>query len=159
MSEVNQDYSDFVAALNGNHVEFVIVGAFALAFLGYPRATGDIDFWIRPTDSNAEALLRALKDFGFESLDITKDDVLSGKVIQMGYPPVRIDLLTQLDGVTAEEIWNKRREGPFGEHAVFYLDKDTFVKNKRAAARSKDKVDLELFDKPPKNKKTKRGAR
>lgn len=155
MSEVNEDFSDFAAALKGNRVEFVIVGAFALAFLGYPRATGDIDFWIRPTDSNAEAVLRALKDFGFESLGITKDDILSGKVIQLGYPPVRIDLLTKLDGVTAEEIWDNRQEGPFGEHAVFYLDKETFLKNKRAAARSKDLVDIELFE-PPKPKRGKK---
>ncbi|MBI5883870.1 MAG: hypothetical protein HZB91_12295 [Elusimicrobia bacterium] len=155
MSEVNPDFSDFVVALNRNHVEFVIVGAFSLAFLGYPRATGDIDFWLRPTASNAEAVLRALEDFGFKSLGVTKDDILSGKVIQLGYPPVRIDLLTQLDGVTAEEIWDKRQKGPFGEHAVFYLDKGTFLKNKRAAGRSKDLVDLELFDKPPKPKRSK----
>ncbi len=152
MSDVNPDFSDFVAALNRNRVEFVIVGAFALAFLGYPRATGDIDFWIRPTDSNAQALLRALEDFGFKSLGITKDDVLSGKVIQMGLPPVRIDLLTTLDGVTAEEIWANRQEGPFGEHAVTYLDKETFIRNKRAAGRTKDLVDVELFSEPPKPK-------
>lgn len=153
MSEVSPDFSDFVAALNRNHVEFVIVGAFSLAFLGYPRATGDIDFWIRPTAANAQAVLRALADFGFKSLGISKDDILSGKIIQLGYPPVRIDLLTILDGVTAEEIWAKRQEGPFGDHAVFYLDKGTFLKNKRAAGRSKDLVDLELFDKPPKPKR------
>ena len=158
MSEVNSDFSDFVAALNRNHVEFVIVGAFSLAFLGYPRATGDIDIWIRPTPSNAEAVLRALKDFGFKSIGITKDDLLSGKIIQLGYPPVRIDLLTILDGVTAEEIWAKRQEGPFGDHAVFYLDKATFLKNKRAGGRSKDLVDLELFDKPPKPKGRRRGT-
>lgn len=148
MKDVNEDFSDFVLALNRNRVEFVIVGAFSLAFLGYPRATGDIDFWIRPTPSNADAVLRALKDFGFESLAITRDDILSGKIIQMGYPPVRIDILTVLDGVTAEEIWAHRQEGPFGGHAAFYLDKETFLKNKRAAARSKDIVDIELFDKP-----------
>ncbi|OGR89783.1 MAG: hypothetical protein A3J74_09700, partial [Elusimicrobia bacterium RIFCSPHIGHO2_02_FULL_57_9] len=150
MSDVNSDFSDFIAALNRNHVEFVIVGAFALAFLGYPRATGDIDFWIRSTASNVEAVLRAFADFGFKSLGITKDDILSGKVIQMGYPPVRIDLLTKLDGVTGEEIWANRQEGPFGEHAVYYLDKGTFIKNKRAAGRSKDLVDAELFDEPSK---------
>ena len=153
MSDVNKDFSDFVAALKQNQVEFVIVGAFSLAFHGYPRATGDIDFWIRPTASNADAVLRALKDFGFESLAVTQADILSGKVIQMGYPPARIDLLTQLDGVTAEEIWSNRQEGPFGEHAVFYLGKETFLKNKRAAGRPKDIVDVKLFDKPPKPKR------
>ncbi len=158
MSDVNEDFSDFVAALKRNDVEFVIVGAFALAFLGFPRATGDIDFWIRPTEGNAEAVLRALKDFGFESLGITKEDILSGKVIQMGYPPVRIDLLTSLSGVTSKEIWDKRQEGPFGKHVVFYLDRDTFLKNKRATDRSKDKIDVELFEKPAKPR-AKRGQR
>lgn len=157
MSDVNPDFSDFVAALNRNHVEFVIVGAFSLAFLGYPRATGDIDFWIRPIVSNAQAVLRALDDFGFKSLGITQDDILSGKIIQLGFPPVRIDLLTQLDGVTGEEIWADRQKGPFGDHAVFYLGKDTFLKNKRAAGRSKDLIDLELFDKRPKPKDKRRG--
>lgn len=156
MSDVNEDYLEFVAALKRNDVEFVIVGAFALSFLGFPRATGDIDFWIRPTESNAEAVLRALKDFGFESLGITKEDILSGKVIQMGYPPVRIDLLTSLSGVVAEEIWNNRKEGPFGKHVVFYLDKETFLKNKRATDRPKDKLDVDLFEKPAKPKKGKK---
>lgn len=156
MSDVNEDFLDFVAALKRNDVEFVIVGAFALAFLGFPRATGDIDFWIKPTEGNAEAVLRALKDFGFDSLKITKEDILSGKIIQMGYPPVRIDLLTSLSGVTSEEIWNSRQEGPFGKYVVFYLGKDTYLKNKRAANRSKDKVDIELFEKPAHRKKGKK---
>ncbi len=153
MSEVNETFSDFVVALKRNDVEFVIVGAFALAYLGFPRSTGDIDFWIRPTEGNAEAVIRALKDFGFESLGMTKEDILSGKIIQIGYPPVRIDLLTSLSGVTSEEVWNNRQEGPFGKHVVFYLDRDTFLKNKRATDRSKDKADVELFEKPAKLKR------
>ncbi|MFA5140003.1 MAG: hypothetical protein WC728_12290 [Elusimicrobiota bacterium] len=156
MSDLNRDFSDFVGALDRNRVDFVIVGAYALGFLGYPRATGDIDIWIRPAEANAQALLRALDDFGFGSLGITKADILSGEVIQLGYPPVRIDLLTKLDGVTAEEVWDSRQKGPFGEHAVFYLGKETFLKNKRAAARPKDKVDIALFSRP---RKRRRGAR
>ncbi|MBI5243363.1 MAG: hypothetical protein HY922_06700 [Elusimicrobia bacterium] len=148
MSDVSPDFADFIAALNRNHVEYVIVGAYALAFLGFPRATGDIDVWIKPNASNAQALLRAIDDFGFGSLGIAQDDILSGKVVQMGFPPVRIDLLTELDGVTAEEIWSSRQEGPFGDHVVFYLGKDAFLKNKRAAGRKKDLVDLDLFREP-----------
>ena len=151
---VNPDFSDFVEILNRNEVEYVVVGAFALAFLGYPRATGDIDFWIRPTVPNARAVLQAVDDFGFGSLGLTQEDILSGKIVQMGRPPVRIDLLTDLDGVTAEEIWSSRREGPFGRHSVFYLGKDTFLKNKRASGRKKDFVDLDLFSKPKKRKKS-----
>ena len=87
MKDENPDFLAFVKALNDEHVEFVIVGAFALAFLGYPRATGDIDLWIRPNAANAQAVLRALEAFGFKSLGITQEDILSGKVIQMAILP------------------------------------------------------------------------
>lgn len=146
---VNSDFSDFIATLNRNHVENVIVGAFALAFLGCPRATGDIDIWVRPTDTNAQSLLRAIEDFGFKSLALTQQDILSGKIIQLGYPPVRIDLLTVLDGLTVDEIWSSRQEGPFGGHAVYYLGKAAFIKNKRATGRQKDLADLEALGEPP----------
>ena len=159
MSDVNKDFSDFIEALNRNDVEYVIVGAFALAFLGFPRATGDIAFWIRPTKPNAEALMRALRDFGFEALGIREEDILSGQVIQIGYPPVRIDLLTELDGVSGKEIWESRREGPYGDHAVFYLGKEIFLKNKRASDRPKDQVDVALFKPTPKRRKDGRKAR
>lgn len=154
MTDINKDFSEFIAILNQHHVEYVIVGSFALAFLGFPRATGDIDIWVRPNVSNVQALLRAMKDFGFESLDVTQDDILSGKIIQMGIAPVRIDILTQLDGVAADEIWNNRQQGPFGGQTVFYLGKDSFIKNKRAAGRKKDIVDLDLFDESPDLPKT-----
>ena len=145
---VHPDFADFIAALNRHHVEYVIVGAYALAFMGYPRYTGDVDIWIRPTASNAQALLRAIEDFGFKSLGLTQNDILSGKIIQVGYPPVRIDLLTELEGITEKEIWSSRREGPFGDYAVFYLGKDAFIKNKRAAGRPKDIADLEALGEP-----------
>jgi hypothetical protein len=143
--KVHPDFEDFVKALNLNKVEYVIVGSFALAFHGYPRATGDIDFWIHPKPANVKALIRALEDFGFGELDLSGEDILSGKIIQLGYPPVRIDLVTVLDGVSAEEIWQSRVEGKFGKLAVFYVGKETYIKNKRALNRHKDLADLELL--------------
>lgn len=143
--KIHPDFSDFIAALNRRRVEFVIVGAFDLAFLGSPRYTGDMDFWIRPTAENARALLQAIENFGFKSLAVTEQDVLSGKIIQLGYPPVRIDLLTLLDGLTAEEIWTSRQEGPLGGHTVNYMGRAAFIKNKRAAGRPKDLADLEAL--------------
>lgn len=148
-ADVNPDFSDFVRALNQQRVEYVIVGSFVLAFLGSPRATGDIDIWIRPTAENAQALLRAIEDFGFKSLGITQEDILSDKIIQLGHAPVRIDLLTALDGITEKEIWSSRQEGPFGDHTVYYLGKDAFIKNKRAAGRQRDLADLEALGEPP----------
>jgi hypothetical protein len=100
--KIHPDFNDFVAALNKSHVQYVIVGSFALAFHGFPRATGDIAFWIQPTSSNARNLLKALREFGFAELDISEHDVLSENIIQLGYPPVRIDLISALAGLTPE---------------------------------------------------------
>jgi hypothetical protein len=143
--KIHPDFNDFVTALNKNGVQFLIVGSFALAFHGCPRATGDIDFWIRPTIANAKNLLKALKDFGFGKLDISERDVLSGNIIQLGYPPVRIDLVSVLAGLTPEEIWEGRQAGKFGKHDVHYISKDSYIKNKRAVGRHKDLADLELL--------------
>ena len=142
---IHPDFTEFVAVLYNNKVEYVIVGSFALAFHGYPRATGDIDFWIRPTLLNIKALFRALGEFGFEELEISEDDLMSGKIIQLGYPPVRIDLITVLEGLEEEDIWKTRAKGKFGEHEVCYLGRAAFVKNKRALGRHKDLADLELL--------------
>jgi hypothetical protein len=84
--KVHEDFKDFIEALNKNDVDYVIVGAFALAFHGHPRATGDIDIWLRPTPQNAKAVLKALNNFGFGELDISEEDVLSGKIIYNGKP-------------------------------------------------------------------------
>ena len=142
---IHPDFNEFVAVLNKNKVEYVIVGSFALAFHGYPRATGDIDFWIRPTPVNIKALFTALGEFGFQKLDISEEDLISGKIIQLGYPPVRIDLITVLDGLKEDDIWKTRAKGKFANHDVFYLGRDAFIKNKRALGRYKDLADLELL--------------
>jgi hypothetical protein len=146
---IHPDFSDFISALNQNAVEYVIVGAYDLAFLGYPRYTGDIDIWIYPSIANAKALIKAIGDFGMQSLSLTEQDILSGNIIQLGYPPVRIDMLTILDGLTPDEIWASRQQGPFGNLAVFYLGKDAFIKNKRATGRLKDLADLEAIGEIP----------
>ncbi|KPK18305.1 MAG: hypothetical protein AMK69_24980 [Nitrospira bacterium SG8_3] len=143
--KVHEDFKDFIETLNKNNVEYVIVGAFALAFHGHPRATGDIDIWLRPTSQNANAVLKALNDFGFGELDISEGDILSGKIIQLGHPPVRIDLITLMEGVTHEEIWDGRLSGTFGDQEVFYIGRDEFIRNKKAIGRHKDLADLELL--------------
>ena len=143
--KVHEDFKDFIEALNNNNVEYVIVGAFALAFHGHPRATGDIDIWVRPTPQNAKAVLKALNDFGFGELNISEDDIVSGKIIQLGYPPVRIDLITLMEGLTHEEIWEGRVSGTFGDQQVFYIGREAFIRNKKAMGRHKDLADLELL--------------
>ena len=143
--KLHPDFSDFVEALNDNNVEYVVVVSFALAFHGSPRATGDIDFWIRPTTSNAKALIKALEVFGFGALDISEEDIVSGKIIQLGFPPVRIDIITIIDGLIPEELWDTKEKGKLGPHDVFYLGKEAFIKNKRTMRRHKDLADLELL--------------
>ena len=139
---LESDFSDFLDALNRNKVEFVIVGAFALGYHGAPRATGDFDVWVRPHEPNARATIQALADFGFPTIDVTSKDIQSGKVIQLGVAPVRIDILSDLSGVTADEIWDTKAPGRLGPHTVFFIGRETFVKNKRAAGRKKDQADL-----------------
>jgi hypothetical protein len=128
---VHNDFHDIIVSMQKQKVNFVIVGAFALALHGHPRATGDMDIWIKPDKENAGRMLSALHDFGFATLNLTREDIISGKIIQLGYPPVRIDIITKLTGLTSEEIWNGRIEGPFGDLTVHYIDKESFIKNKR----------------------------
>jgi hypothetical protein len=142
---VHSDFHDIIISLQKQKVNFVIVGAFALALYGHPRATGDIDIWIKPERENARRLLAALHDFGFASLNITEEDIISGKIIQLGYPPVRIDIITRLTGLTDDQIWNGRVEGPFGDLRVHYIDKESFIQNKRAIGRNKDLADLDAL--------------
>ena len=143
--KLHPDFCAFIDALARQHVEFVIVGSFALAMHGRPRATGDIDLWIRPTPENGKSLTKAVEEFGFGFMRITENDVMSGKIIQMGVPPVRIDLISVLDGLTAEEIWQGKVEGDLGGRHVFFLGKDAYIKNKRAVGRPKDLGDLEIL--------------
>ena len=145
--KIHPDFSDFIAALNNNNVEYVVVGAFDLAYLGYPRYTGDLDIWINPTEKNAHSLLKAISEFGLKSLPLTVQDILSGDVIQLGYPPVRIDLLTILDALTAKEILETSVQGPLGTHKVNYMAKEAFIKNKKAIGRFKDLADIEAIEK------------
>ena len=143
--KVHRDFKDFISLMHANGVEYVIVGSFALSFHGHPRATGDMDVWIRRSPENASRILKALDEFGFGSLGVIGDDLLEDKVIQLGQPPVRIDLMTELDGLTPDEVWAGRVAGRFGDLPVFYLGRDAFIRNKRSLGRHKDLADLEAL--------------
>jgi len=139
---LHPDFRDLLHALNNNSVDFVVVGAFALAHLGFPRGTGDLDIWLYPNAENAAKTLRALDEFGFASLNLTVEDILSGDVIQLGFPPIRIDLLTRLSGVSIDEVWSTRQAGKVNGFEIYFLSKEIFIKNKKAIGRDKDLVDL-----------------
>ncbi len=137
---------DFLALLIKHQVEFIIVGAFVLARYGIPRGTGDIDIFITPTEANAEKVLMTLREFGMASLEISVADLLSGDIVQLGFPPACIDLLTKLSGVNVDEILQSREKGRLAEFTVDFLGKEVFVTNKRAVGRNKDSADIEALD-------------
>lgn len=144
--EIQPDYKDLLKLFNENEVEYTIVGAFALAYYGVPRYTGDIDIYLKPYKQNADRIISALTEFGFGSLGLGSSDFeTENQVIQLGVPPVRIDLITSLTGVSWEEVYNNRQLGHYGDIKVNYIGRDQFIKNKRATGRKKDLADLEML--------------
>lgn len=143
---LRQDWKEFIELLNFHHVEYVLVGAFAVSYHAIPRNTGDIDFLIRPTIENAERTLRALERFGFGSLGITVEDLIKpGQYVQLGYAPGRIDLLNQVSGVQTEDVWCNRVHGTLQGIPVAYMGRAELVANKRATGRGKDIDDLKAM--------------
>ncbi len=144
--EVHPDFKEFLELLNKHQVEYLIVGGYALAFHGVPRFTGDIDIFIYANPENAERVLKALEEFGFASSDLTAEDFTSSnKVIQLGTPPVRVDIITSLTGISWEEVIKSRVPGNYGGVPVYFISKSDFIKNKRAIGRMKDLADIEAL--------------
>jgi len=143
---MNRDFAEMLSALSAAGVEFLIVGAHALAAHGVPRATGDLDIWVRPTPDNATRTLRALAAFGAPLGDLSVDDLTRpDTVFQMGLPPVRIDVLTELSGLTFGEAWSTRTRAAFGPVMADVIGRDAFIKNKRATGRARDLGDIEAL--------------
>jgi hypothetical protein len=141
---MNQDFVDLLRAFIDHDVRFLIVGAYALGVHGRPRATGDLDVWVEATGENAVHVMRALGAFGAPTVDVTADDFSRpGIVFQIGLPPRRIDILTELTGLTFAAAWPGRLEAPFGPLEVPFLGRNDFITNKRATGRAKDIGDLE----------------
>jgi len=141
---LNKDFREFIAALNDNGVRFLVVGGYAVAFHGHPRYTKDIDIWLQPTRENAEQVLLALRQFGFGSLDLGADDFIQpDMVVQLGYPPNRIDLLTSLAGVDFGTCFSGRVTVELEGVQVPFIDIESLKANKRAVGRHQDLADLE----------------
>lgn len=143
---MNRDFLDLLRAFAARNVRHLVVGAYALGVHGRPRATGDLDVWVEATPDNAARVLQALADFGAPLAGVTADDFSKpGVVFQMGLPPERIDILTDLTGLTFEEAWPTRLRAPFGELEVDFIGREAFVKNKRATGRARDLGDIEAL--------------
>jgi len=141
---LNPDFKEFIQSLNDNHVRYLVVGGYAVALHGYPRYTKDIDIWIDMSSANAARIVRALEQFGFGSLGLKEGDFLeTDTIIQLGYPPRRIDLLTTLLGVDFEACFVVKVVVEIDDIAVNFIDLENLKKNKRATGRFQDMADIE----------------
>jgi len=144
---VTPDFSDMLSALSAEGVEHLLVGAYAMAVHGVPRATGDIDLWVRPSPENAEKVLRALARYGAPIAGLTVDDLSRpGTVFQIGVAPNRVDVLTAIDGVDFQEAWSRRITTEIEGMSVPVIGFDDLVRNKRATDRPRDRADAEELE-------------
>lgn len=148
---LSRDFKEFAELLNAGGVEYLVVGGYALAAHGHPRYTGDFDVWLRLTPTNLARVITALEQFGFGGLGLQAADLqVPDAVVQLGYPPGRIDLMTGIDGVEFEACWQRRVEVDVGGTRLPIIGVEDFKANKRATGRLKDLADIEaLEDGPP----------
>lgn len=144
----NPDFKEFVQLLVKNQVEYLVVGGYAVSIHGYPRYTGDLDVWINPTKSNAEKVLTSIHEFGFTSYDLTeKDFTKEYGIVQLGYPPLRIDIINNLDGVNFEECFQKKSIIEIDDLPVNFISLEDLIINKKTTARPRDIDDVENLSK------------
>ena len=151
---MNPDFKELLLAFNAHNVEYLIVGAHALAAHGHVRATKDLDVWVRPDESNAQKVLKALLDFGAPLSDLTVNDLSKKETIfQIGVPPLRIDIITDVDGVEFAEAWPERLETSFGGVPAFVISRHHLITNKKSAARLQDLADVQQLEVDPTKKR------
>jgi hypothetical protein len=146
----NPDFTDMLRALVAADVQFLVVGAHAMAVHGVPRATVDLDIWLNATSVNSDRIVGALLEFGapLHTHGITREDFIAeGTVYQLGLPPSRIDLLTSISGVTFDSAWPGRVTAPVADMDIPFIGREALIENKQASARDKDLIDLDLLRK------------
>lgn len=144
---LSPDFREFIASLNDNQVRYLVVGGYAVAFHGNPRYTKDLDIWIEMIPDNAARIVKALKQFGFESLDLKEDDFLvPNQILQLGYPPNRIDVHNSLEGVDFASCYAARKQVEIDGVAVCLIGREDLKKNKRSSGRHQDLADLENLE-------------
>jgi hypothetical protein len=140
---MNDDFVDLLRAFSEADVRFLVVGAYALAVHGHPRATGDLDVWVEATPENAERVFRALRTFGAPMLDVTPADFAGGSLVyQIGLPPRRIDVLTALTGLTFEQAWGDRVRRVLAGVEVDVIGRASYLLNKKVTGRPQDLADI-----------------
>lgn len=141
---VEKDFEELLRFFNKHGVKYCIAGAFAVGFHGYPRYTKDMDIFVEPSLENGGKIVDALAEFGFASLNLTPEDFLDPHaIVQLGYEPVRVDLITSLKGCSFAAAWKHRKQGIYGRQKVFFLGLSQLMRNKKLAGRSQDRADLD----------------
>ena len=145
---IERDYEELLRLLNRHEVKYCIVGAYAVAFYGKARFTKDMDVLVEASPENGKRLVKALSDFGFENSGLTAQDFTErGSIIQLGYEPVRVDIITSIAGVTFDEAWGNRVTGNYGDEQVFFIGLEELIKSKEMTGRKQDAVDVEVLRK------------
>ena len=140
---LDPDFEDFIKLLNQHKVDYMIIGGYAMAFHGKPRYTGDLDIWIDISESNAQKMLLVIEDFGFASLNFNKEDFLRENLInQLGYPPLRIDILTSIDGINFIDAYPQKQVILIEDFTANYIGLNDLIQNKNASGRQQDLVDI-----------------
>ncbi len=143
----NQDFKEFFESLNDNHVRYLVVGGYAVAFHGHPRFTKDIDIWVDRSIENSHALILAIEQFGMGSLGLKEEDFLNpDQVVQIGYPPDRIDILVSITGVEFSECYPNRMETLLNGVKINFIDLEHLKQNKKTTGRLQDLADLENLE-------------
>jgi len=141
---INKDFREFIECLNKHNAEYLIVGGYAVAFHGHPRYTKDLDIWISISSKNAEKLINAIKDFGFDSLGLSKNDFQTPElIIQLGNPPNRIYIITTASGIDFDETFSHKVVVDINGLLVNFIDLSNLIKNKKASGRHQDLADIE----------------
>ena len=141
---MSPDFSDLLRVFNEHDVDYLVVGAHALAAYGHVRATKDLDVWIRPDEANAERAIAAIRAYGAPLHDLSSADLTKpGTVFQIGIPPLRIDVLTAIDGVKFDEAWDDRLQTDFGDQPTYVISRRHLIANKKASGRLQDLADVE----------------
>jgi predicted nucleotidyltransferase len=152
--ELDENFKEFIALLNLHKVKYLLVGGFAVGLHGYPRHTGDLDIWVRPDLSNGTKILKVLKKFGFGSLGLTAESFIKEDIVhQFGYPPLRIDILTGVSGITFDECYARKQKMLLGGITVNVVHLNDLIHNKLSSGRPEDLYDVKKLEQVESNGK------
>lgn len=144
--KVERDYEDLLKLFNRHKVRYCVIGAYAVAFYAKPRYTKDMDILIDPDAKNAKKILEALNKFGFKGIGLSvKDFIKKGRIVQLGYEPIRVDIITSIRGIDFKKIWNNRKNGIYGRQKINFVALKDLIKIKKTSKRKQDQADLEVL--------------